>query len=945
MKKYIVFIACVLAVFAFVGDAYAQTPSGYNSLRLKERASPGTPASGYLYLYVDTSGNLIGIDDAGASTTYTGVSAVTLDAAYDTGGAAAGRTITVDGGAVTLTNTDADATSLLAVTNNPSSSAAGDGITITMGSSSTGDGIEFENTGSGADIEGTGNTWSVSKAGNMAVNNITVGGTLDVTGATTLSGSLYQAAIASASTGNVALTVDAAGNGAIGIGSISTGAVTITPATTIVGATTLTGALTANGNVTLGNAAGDNITVTGSVVAALTLDDGSGASPDFIMQDATDENATFSKVDSGYLTITTAAADGVSVRDGNFSVGDGSVTETHDGEDMYVEGIFENDGGMYLDGTTNLRGATVFTGATNTFTQGAAEYTVFNSAAHTDTTGTVIVNTVAGATNVRGMTLDFEAENTFNQGYGLYINVDDDATGGEETVEAIYIENDAGTASTVNGITLANTLDVGVNVLVGAAKEAINIDAAATDHTGTAGVIDMAVDTITSTASAINIDFEMLAGGGADEVTAVMIDLTDSSDSAGEIIGITLDSSTPGGSSGVYGLSFTDNAGAATGLTQCIHAETPAGGQYLVLDAATVDSTQTSGVIDIDFDTLTTAAMALNLKTTLLASAGAGVEVTGAYFDVDDDSDSASTVTAITIDSTDATGSSEVRGIAFETIAGADTLLDTCMYAETDADTQVLVVDSAGTDYTGAEGVVDINFDSATAAAAAINVKVTHVAGGSGQKVAGIEVEMDSDADNASDETYGLLVNVTDATDTGTLTGILIEGAGLDTGVQVDHGGIRIGTGSSPSQTLGDDTLYAEGLVEIEGSLYVDGTQIVGDGATELVGVRHDTVDGAATNPYTVTAAMSGTVFYNSQAIEFDLPADPTGLEFTFVVDHASNLDVDPNGTDRIWAATDTNGDYIRSATVGDTVTLVGTDADSWFVKAMYPVNTDWSEE
>ena len=54
---------------------------------------------------------------------------------------------------------------------------------------------------------------------------------------------------------NEALTVNAKGSGTIGIGSISTGAVTITPATTISGAATLSSTLGVTGVATLGNGA------------------------------------------------------------------------------------------------------------------------------------------------------------------------------------------------------------------------------------------------------------------------------------------------------------------------------------------------------------------------------------------------------------------------------------------------------------------------------------------------------------------------------------------------------------------------------------------------------------------------------------------------------------------------------------------------------------------
>ena len=38
------------------------------------------------------------------------------------------------------------------------------------------------------------------------------------------------------------------------------------------------------------------------------------------------------------------------------------------------------------------------------------------------------------------------------------------------------------------------------------------------------------------------------------------------------------------------------------------------------------------------------------------------------------------------------------------------------------------------------------------------------------------------------------------------------------------------------------------------------------------------------------------------------------------------------------------DGDSLTSSTVGDCVTLVGTDADTWFVKSAYPSSTDWPD-
>ena len=66
---------------------------------------------------------------------------------------------------------------------------------------------------------------------------------------------------------NEALTVNAKGSGAIGIGSVSTGAVTITPATTISGAATLSSTLGVTGAATLSSTLG----VTGATTLSSTL--------------------------------------------------------------------------------------------------------------------------------------------------------------------------------------------------------------------------------------------------------------------------------------------------------------------------------------------------------------------------------------------------------------------------------------------------------------------------------------------------------------------------------------------------------------------------------------------------------------------------------------------------------------------------------------------------
>ncbi len=138
-------------------------------------------------------------------------------------------------------------------------------------------------------------------------------------------------------------------------------------------------------------------------------------------------------------------------------------------------------------------------------------------------------------------------------------------------------------------------------------------------------------------------------------------------------------------------------------------------------------------------------------------------------------------------------------------------------------------------------------------------------------------------------------------------------------------------------------TIENDGDFMTEGTLTVNGAQIIGDGATEMVGVRADVVDMGA-GPVTITAAMSGTVFYNSEASQGDLPADPTGLRYTFIVDHASQITIHPNGTDVIGHLTLGAGDKMTSSTVNDTVTLIGMDADTWYIDSIYPVAADWAD-
>lgn len=76
----------------------------------------------------------------------------TLDAAYDQGGAGAGRTINATDGAVVIQSTEPDNTNLLELSLVPGSSASGHGLQIAMGANATGSAILATHAGSGATI-------------------------------------------------------------------------------------------------------------------------------------------------------------------------------------------------------------------------------------------------------------------------------------------------------------------------------------------------------------------------------------------------------------------------------------------------------------------------------------------------------------------------------------------------------------------------------------------------------------------------------------------------------------------------------------------------------------------------------------------------------------------------------------------------------------------------
>lgn len=423
-KKILITASLVLLSVAvcFAGTA-TKRPFG---IKIGEIAAPSTPESGYGHIYFDTSGNFKAVNDAGSTVTLSaGTGDNTLDNAYDQGSAGAGKKINADSGAVEIEVAAASDNGALLLdmddsTNNP------DVLTIT-------------NAGSGSDIAAPNFTLA---------NGVLTTTTANITNLNATNH--YSTAVVSASTGNVNLAIDAAGSGTITLGGTSTGNI-ITDNTVKI-----------NGAIDIGDAATDTLTITSIIDGNVTLDDGSGASPSLVFTDATDETATFSKADSGYISLTTEAADGFQVVAGSVKIGDGSPGQTINGEDLYVNGLMEVDGAAYLDGnaavagTLSVAGAASFTSTVAlsenvTFTMAADEYLKLDADTTdmTQTAGAIDIDLDTVTNGVEGINIDVDVGDTQSGSEiitGVLVDLDDDTSSNTSTIRGF-----AATSSDVTG--------------------------------------------------------------------------------------------------------------------------------------------------------------------------------------------------------------------------------------------------------------------------------------------------------------------------------------------------------------------------------------------------------------------------------------------------------------------------------------------------------------
>lgn len=127
-------------------------------------------------------------------------------------------------------------------------------------------------------------------------------------------------------------------------------------------------------------------------------------------------------------------------------------------------------------------------------------------------------------------------------------------------------------------------------------------------------------------------------------------------------------------------------------------------------------------------------------------------------------------------------------------------------------------------------------------------------------------------------------------------------------------------------------------LVTIDNDSSISSMQlVVSDVTSGVVTVTDsspkDINNAGATATVTLTAADCGGVFVNNtQATTYNLPADPTGCPFTFVVGSNYQMNVDPNGTDQIINKTSDSGYYYWADALGETLTIQGISTSQWAV-------------
>lgn len=302
---------------------------------------------------------------------------VTLDQAYDTGGAGAGRAITVDSGAVALTNNAANNNGVLTVEKSPAGAQSGNLLTLTMGANASGAALVIANSGSGNDVTGSAG-WSVTKAGVGTFDSLAVGvikfaedvlGTgscmigRDNTGDTTvnaLTGKQVHLAVNDVDVidvGAAAVTIAQALTASLGI-TVSAGGITVTGNSTITGSLHVTTTMTVDGAFTFAGqvTASNGLDMNGTEIV-LDVDGDTSITAD------TDDQIDFKVSGTDVVTITATVVDFNGLKLDLDANADTSITaDTDDQIDIEIAGA--DDFQFTANTFTVLSGSTLTTAGT-----------------------------------------------------------------------------------------------------------------------------------------------------------------------------------------------------------------------------------------------------------------------------------------------------------------------------------------------------------------------------------------------------------------------------------------------------------------------------------------------------------------------------------------------------------------------------------------------------
>ncbi len=467
-----------------------------------------------------------------------------------------------------------------------------------------------------------------SQSSNTALFTVDEDGDVEVAGDLTVAGSFYQAAIASAASGVVNLTVDASESGTITIGGISTGA-TIFPANV-----DFTG-----DSVDIGNlATNDTLSVLAKVDTDLLLDDDTTNSPALVLRDAGENDWQFVKVNgaTGNLTATSdSATSDFHIVTGNLKVGGGSEGQTLNGEDAYITGTLEVDGAQQFDGALVANGTATLNSDVAINDQIAIAFNANDEELLITGTATTVT-----ADNLVEFVMAAQSTNT-------YILALTQTPNGDADNDYLICADTTGSGvvfKVENGGTTTWALDPASQIIIGSSA-----------NTTTDGAINVDHATLTSGSEAMNI--KVVATNTSTNAQAIVIDLDDDITTGGDLVGIEIQASDNDSDGTVIGLQ-------TLGLIDVgWNAEVGAGKKAATIDAKTVPNTLSTGVFDIDFESKVANAEAVHIEATFTTGA-AGVTVAGMEIElVNNSGNSSDILTGLIINVTDSTATGTERGI------------------------------------------------------------------------------------------------------------------------------------------------------------------------------------------------------------------------------------------------------------------------------------------